>query len=154
MNDGYYHHYPPQPMAPEAPTVQYVYGYDQYTARRSKTPTSLVNHTGLSPAGPISTPPRSRDASQGPDPPPARYPEPMVYDDSQSSSPTSVRTPENDHIEEDLTLDSHSMRELDQANVGMATHESLTGVDNMFLTAQETIPDSGMRPANRWLRLY
>jgi hypothetical protein len=154
MDHGYY--YPQQPMAPEVPVAPDVYNYEQYAAQRSKTPTSLVNHTGLSPGGPLSTPPMSRDASRGPDPPPGQYPEQMVYGSSPSDSPTSVQTPDNDSLEE-LTLDPHPMREFHPANGGVvATQVSqgpLTGIDqNLFLTAQGTISDQGLHSVYRLWR--
>lgn len=71
-------------------------GYGQDDARRSKSPSSLVNHAGYSP-GPLSTPPMSRNPSQPPE-----DPEQMVLDDSidsQSDSPTSVRTPDRDSLD-------------------------------------------------------
>lgn len=83
----------------------------------------------------------SRDVSQGPDPPPAQYPEHMVYDGSASNSPTSVRTPDNDTFE-DLMLDSHSMREFYQSDGDMITtqvsHGSVAAVDNsnVFISQQ------------------
>src|SRR6478735_1666012 len=61
MDNGYYCYDQQLPMAPEVPVAPELYSnYEQYAAQRSKTPTSLVNHTGLSPGGPLSTPPMSR----------------------------------------------------------------------------------------------
>ncbi|KAJ4344693.1 uncharacterized protein N0V89_012437 [Didymosphaeria variabile] len=121
MDNGYYYYQ--QPMGPEVPVAPGAYTYGQYGAPRSKTPTSLVNHTGLSPGGPLSTPPpMSRDASRGPDPPPGQYPEQMVYGDSASNSPTSsVKTPDNDSFE-DLALDAHPMPLTEALNATMAAH--------------------------------
>lgn len=151
------HYYYPQHMAPEVPVApEFQTNYEQYAAQRSKTPTSLVNHTGLSPGGPLSTPPMSRDASRGPDPPPGQYPEQMVYGDSPSDSPTSVKTPDNDHFDE-LTLDAHPMRGAYQANGSMITTQvsqgPLTAVDqDMLFTARGTFTDQGMHPVCRLWR--
>ncbi|KAF1971213.1 hypothetical protein BU23DRAFT_196677 [Bimuria novae-zelandiae CBS 107.79] len=152
MDNGYNYYYQ-QPMAPEVSVAPDVYYYDQqYAARRSKTPTSLVNHTGLSPGGPLSTPPMSRDASRGPEHLLGQYPEQMVNDGSASNSPTSVRTPDNDTFE-DFMLDSNSMREFYQGNRGMmmtqVSQRPLTSVDNnnVILTAQGTISDQALTEA-------
>jgi hypothetical protein len=76
-----------------------VFAPGQYDPQRSKTPTSLINHAGNSP-GPLSTPPLSRTASQGPEQLPANFPESLLYDDtfgSPSNSPNSnsVKTPDD-----------------------------------------------------------
>lgn len=91
----------------------------------------------------------SRNPSRGPEPLPAQFPDQMVYDGSASNSPTSVRTPDNDSLEE-LVLDPHSLRDFYQGNRPMMSTqlspETLTAADdnNAFLTAQETISDQGM----------
>ncbi|KAF9730478.1 hypothetical protein PMIN01_11347 [Paraphaeosphaeria minitans] len=156
MDDGYYcYHQEPPPVAPEVPVAPEFYtNYAHNDAQRSKTPTSLVNHTGLSPGGPLSTPPMSRDASRGPDPPLGPYPEQMVYGDSPSDSPISVKTPDYDSVE-DFNLDPPP--EVYQANGSMTTTQvsqgPLTAFDqNMFLpaqglfTAQGNFTDQGMHP--------
>lgn len=123
----------------------YNYTYGQYEDPRSKTPTSLINHSGRSPSGsgPLSTPPMSRNSSQVPHQPP----EFMVCDDSvnsPSNSPTSVTTPDNDSVDFDMldTSDSmlHSYNQLQNSHM-MASHAS----HNSMLPGQtDVIPDQGM----------
>ncbi|OAG00542.1 uncharacterized protein CC84DRAFT_1168635 [Paraphaeosphaeria sporulosa] len=158
MDNGYYCYDQQLPMAPEVPVAPELYSnYEQYAAQRSKTPTSLVNHTGLSPGGPLSTPPMSRNPSRGPDPPPGQYPEPMLYGDSPSDSPTSVKTPDNDSVEE-FTLDTHL--EAYQANGNMMTTQvspgPLTAHDqNMFFTPQGTFTGQALtEPLNTTLAAH
>ncbi|KAF2185062.1 hypothetical protein K469DRAFT_726934 [Zopfia rhizophila CBS 207.26] len=105
--------------------------YAQYNDPRSKTPTSLINHTGHSP-GPLSTP-QSRNNSQPP--------EPMNWDDvpdSLSTSPTSVRTPDNDSFEVEMLDASNDMRNFYE-NENIATHvtQGEAGMDyQAFFTDQ------------------
>ena len=129
-------YYQPEVLLP--PNL-FEYHYDD---QRSKTPTSLINHTGLSP-GPLSTPPLSRNASQGPEALPDQPPDQMVYDDaygSLSNSPTSVQTPDNESFEVDM-LDP-SMREFYQSQNGpmLTTQVAQGGIPAMepglFLTEQ------------------
>lgn len=123
--------------------------------QRSKTPTSLINHTGHSP-GPLSTPPLSRRASQGPEPFPDQAPEQMVYDDgfgSLSNSPTSVKTPDHDTFEMEMDMvDSHSMRDFyhngsnNHQNVIMTTtqasHAPILALDtDMYTFNQQGMPE-------------
>ncbi|KAF1949598.1 hypothetical protein CC80DRAFT_255834 [Byssothecium circinans] len=122
-----------QPQVLVNPNVFVGYGPD---AQRSKTPTSLINHTGHSP-GPLSTPPLSRHASQAPEPLPEQVPEQMIYDDSfgsLSNSPTSVRTPDHDSFEADM-LDSQSMSEFYHNQNAMMT---TTQVSRGSIPAMET----------------
>ncbi|KAH7132034.1 hypothetical protein B0J11DRAFT_214640 [Dendryphion nanum] len=97
---------------PEQPQVLLAtdhFDYGQYEDSRSKTPTSLINHTGHSP-GPLSTPPMSRNPSQLPH----QAPDFMICDgsiNSPSDSPTSVSTPDNESFEEVEMLDSDPMRD-------------------------------------------
>lgn len=153
MDDGYYSSYY-QHQAPMAPEVlgapEFYTHYQQHVAQRSKSPTSLVNHTGLSPGGPLSSPPVSRDASRGPDPLPSQYPGQVVDDDSPSDSPTSLKTPDTDSVEE-FTLDAHLVPEAYQANGDMMAAQVSQGSlpiqnQNMFFTPQGTITDQGMHP--------
>ena len=154
----WHHHHHQQPMAPDPPILNDLSAFGQpHVLQRSKTPTSLVNHTGLSPGGPLSTPPMSRDASRGPEPLPPQFPDQMVYDGSASNSPTSVRTPDNDSLEE-LVLDTHSLRNFYHDNRAMMpaqlSPQTLTAADDnsAFLTTQGTISDQGMHtmfPASR-----
>jgi hypothetical protein len=138
----------------EQPQVLIASGYGQPTgnAQRSKTPASLINHSGHSP-GPLSTPPPlSRNASQGPEQLP-EHAEQMVYDDAfgnYSDSPTSVRTPDDSNFEVDM-LDSQSMRDFYHTqNEGMTTQVSESALPaletNMFLTGPGPFPDHGTHP--------
>ncbi|PSN60514.1 hypothetical protein BS50DRAFT_506112 [Corynespora cassiicola Philippines] len=129
-------------------------GYGQYDPQRSKTPTSLINHTGLSPGGPspgpLSTPPPlSRTDSLPPD-----QPEHMLYDDqanSLSNSPTSVRTPDNENLED--MLDNDSMRNYYPQNphVAMSTQATHNPVPtmalNMYPSSQDAFPDEAIDDA-------
>ncbi|KAF2684912.1 hypothetical protein K458DRAFT_28082 [Lentithecium fluviatile CBS 122367] len=124
-----------------------VYGYGQPTGNSdgSKTPASMINHSGHSP-GPLSTPSLSRNASQGPEALPD-YAEQMVYDDpgNLSDSPTSVKTPDDDTNFEDLMLDSSTRDYYQNQNGAMTTQVSQGGLTapqtNMFLAAQGAYPD-------------
>ncbi|KAF2645997.1 hypothetical protein P280DRAFT_532481 [Massarina eburnea CBS 473.64] len=122
-------------------------GYDP-DAQRSKTPTSLVNHTGRSP-GPLSTPPLSRHVSRGPESLPEHGPEQMVYDDafgSLSNSPTSVRTPDHDSFEVEM-LDSQSLRDFyhnHSQNAMMTTTQVSHGPITAMESTMYTFNDQGM----------
>ncbi|ORX97545.1 hypothetical protein BCR34DRAFT_496762 [Clohesyomyces aquaticus] len=104
-NDSqYYYTYHHQQQQPQVLLAANAFGYGQYDPQRSKTPTSLINHTGHSP-GPLSTPPQSRNASQ----PPEQAPGQMIWENargSPSDSPTSVKTPDNDPFDEVVMLDA------------------------------------------------
>jgi hypothetical protein len=152
---AYHHIYPQYQEQPQVYIAANPYGYGQPTgnAQRSKTPASLINHTGHSP-GPLSTPPPpSRNASQGPEPLP-EHAEQMVYDDpfgNCSDSPTSVRTPDDTNFEVDM-LDSQSMRDFYHTQNGaMTTQVSQSGLPaletNMFLSVQGTFPEHGAHPS-------
>ena len=152
---AYYQTYPQYQEQPQVFIATNAYGYGQPTgnAQRSKTPASLINHTGHSP-GPLSTPPPpSRNASQGPEQLP-EHAEQMVYDDAfgnYSDSPTSVRTPDDNNFEVEMLDSSQSMRDFYHTqNGGMTTQVSQSGLPaletNMFLNAQGTIPDHGAHP--------
>ncbi|KAF2474542.1 uncharacterized protein BDR25DRAFT_109641 [Lindgomyces ingoldianus] len=130
-----YYPYQEQPQVVWQPNT---FGYLHYDRQRSKTPTSLINHTGLSP-GPLSTPPQSRNPSQ----PPEQAPDQMIWDDasgSPSNSPTSVNTPDLDSFEVEMLDATDSMRNLCHASNEMGTTQvSPVGVeapDMMFLSDQ------------------
>lgn len=119
----------------------------QNVARRSKTPTeSMINHTGLSPAGyspgPLITtpPPLSRNPSQQPVPSQEQLPDQTFWDNgSFSNSPTSVRTPDNDSFEVEMS-DSDIGRFYLQ-DTGMTStqtsHNNILAVDStMFFSDQ------------------
>jgi hypothetical protein len=110
-------------------------GYPQFPVQRSKTPGSLYNHTGLTPtpSGPISTP-QSRDNSQPPPEQPFVQPLEQMnnWDDapdgSYSTSPTSVRTPDENTFDQDMpdaafrdfyhgTQPSQSFQDLDMTDI-------------------------------------
>jgi hypothetical protein len=157
---AYYHHNYPYQDQSEVFIASNPYGYGQHTGtvQRSKTPTSLVNHTGHSP-GPLSTPSVSRNASQGPEQLPD-HAEQMVYDDTYgnfSDSPTSVRTPDDNNFEVEM-LDTQSMRDFYHTQNGAMTTQvsnaRLPALEtNMFLTPQDTYTDQGMQPVLHLLYL-
>lgn len=133
-----YYHYSDQNVVLATNAFPYV----QYDSQRSKTPTSLINHSGHSP-GPLSTPPGSRNPSQ----PPEQPPDQMIWDDvsgSLSNSPTSVRTPDNDSFEAEMLDAPEAMRTFYQnQNGAMAStqmsQDSIPSIDSTFY-----FPDQGM----------
>lgn len=146
---AYYQTYPQYQEQPQVFIASDAYGYGQPTgnAQRSKTPASLINHTGHSP-GPLSTPPPlSRNASQGPEQLPA-HAEQMVYDDAfgnYSDSPTSVRTPDDNNFEVEM-LDSQSLRDFYQTQNGaISTDVSQGGLPAFSTTTfmNAPYPDHG-----------
>ncbi|PVI00548.1 hypothetical protein DM02DRAFT_708049 [Periconia macrospinosa] len=134
-----YHQYPYQ----EAPQINtdYFFEYGSSDVSGSKSPSSLINHTGYSPGPltgyspkPLSTPPLSRNASQGPESFPEQAPEQMVYDGSSgslSNSPTSVRTPDHDSFEFEM-LDGE-MRDFyqSQSTIMTSTHATQSTIPAM-----------------------
>jgi hypothetical protein len=147
---AYYPTYQQYQHQPQVFIASDAYGYGQPTgdAQRSKTPSSLINHSGHSP-GPLSTPPpQSRNASQGPEQVPEHV-EQMVYDDAfgnYSDSPTSVRTPDDNSFEGEM-LDSSIRDFYHTQNAAMTTQVSQSGLPaletNMYPAAQGPFPDHG-----------
>ena len=142
----------------------YTFELAQNGPRRSKTPTdSLINHTGLSPGGyspgPLITtpPPLSRNHSQQPIPSRDQLPDQSFWDHgSFSTSPTSVRTPDNDSFEVEM-LDSDIGRFYQQdANI-MTTQSSHNNVPavapNMFFAPQNVFSDQGVYAVKLWVRV-
>jgi len=92
----------------------------------------------------------SRDPSRAREPVPNQFLEHMLNDDglgSESTSPTSVRTPENDTIDFE-SLDNYPMHETYPSNGIMVTPhispQSLSAMDStIFMTSQGTISDQG-----------
>lgn len=129
-------------------SFDYNFTYGQYEDPRSKTPTSLINHSGRSPSGPLSTPPMSRNPSQVPHQPP----EFMVCDDSvnsPSNSPTSITTPDNDSVDFEMLDQSQSDAMMDSYNhhsnpTLMASHVSH---DGMMSLQTDIIPDQVVQQA-------
>lgn len=130
--------------------TNFPYGQPTGNAPRSKTPASLVNHTGHSP-GPLSTPPPpSRNASQGPEQLP-EHPEQMVYDDAYgnlSDSPISAKTP--DDFEVDM-LESPMLDFYPTHNADMTTQVSQSGLPaletNMMLNPPGPFSDQVLQEA-------
>ena len=134
----YQYHEQPQVLMPDA------FAYAHYDPQRSKTPVSLINHSGHSP-GPLSTPPSSRNPSQPPEQPPEHPPDHMAWDDAAASisdSPTSVKTPDNDSFEFDLLDGPESMRDFYQGQnpaimTSQVSHQALPALDtNMYFSDQ------------------
>lgn len=137
-NYGYHYQEQPQVFFTSANTL----GYTQYDAQRSKTPTSLITHPGHSP-GPLSTPPQSRNPSQ----PPEQAPDQMIWDDavgSQSNSPTSVRTPEDDSFDmEMLDADRNGYYQNPTGEV-MTTQVSQDALNAMDLSILSNLSEQGL----------
>lgn len=146
MSHSSYYQYQNQQEVFVAPNN--VFGYVQYDPRRSKSPSSLINHSGRSP-GPLNTPPLNRNDPRGPEPPPDHAPEHMVYDESfgsLSNSPTSVRTPEDTSFEVEM-LDL-PMRDLYRDQNGAMSSQVSQGTispinTTMFLNSDGLFTDQG-----------
>ncbi|KAF2187664.1 hypothetical protein K469DRAFT_104019 [Zopfia rhizophila CBS 207.26] len=121
-----------QPWVPFAANLRYA----QYNDPRSKTPASLINHTGHSP-GPLSAP-QSRNNSQPP--------EQMSWDDftyHPSSSPISVRTSDNDSIEVKMLDVSNDMRNFyENENIVTQVTQGEAGMDYQALFTDQNLQNA------------
>jgi hypothetical protein len=133
----HYQHYQEQP----AFINPHAFFYNaQYDNQRSKTPTdSLINHTGHSPGGPLATPPlASRNLSQHLELPQDQLPEYMqCEDDSSSTSPTSVRTPDGSSFEGEMIDFSPNYHQNGNTMSTQSSYHSLPAVDSSMLLSDQ-----------------
>ncbi|KAL6709708.1 hypothetical protein ACN47E_001136 [Coniothyrium glycines] len=126
--------------------ASHTFTFDQYGARRSKTPTdSLLNHTGHSPGPLTTTPPISRNPSQPPEPFHDQQFEQILCDNgSLSDSPTSVRTPDHDSFEVEM-LDADMRHFYHQSIPIMSTqapNSALPATDNGVFFSEQALQDA------------